>query len=87
MSGITTQIWTQNLISSTLVIDEDFDLVLLSILVTSGSCDITGSLGLGGLPSNAMTLTQGQGLNITSNGSLLTGITITSSGTTILSGR
>jgi hypothetical protein len=87
MSGVTTQIWTQSLTSSTLIIDEDFDLVLLSVLVTSGSCIITGSLGLGGLPSEGITLTQGQGMNITSNGSLLTGITIVSSGTTILSGR
>jgi hypothetical protein len=87
MSGITSQIWTYTLTSSTVVIDESFGLVVLSILVTSGSCVITGSRPADGLAPTAITLSQGQGMTITSEGQLLSGTTITSSGTTILSGR
>jgi hypothetical protein len=87
MSGITSQIWTYTLTSSTVVIDESFGLVVLSILVTSGSCVITGSRPSGGLPPTPITLTQGQSMTITSEGELLGGTTITSSGTTVLSGR
>lgn len=85
---INSNIWTYTLTSSTLLIDEDFDLVVLSILVTSGSCTIIGGLNAAGLPSQPIVLTEGQSLNVSSSGSyILTGITITSSGTTILTGR
>ena len=87
MSGITSQIWTYTLTSSTVVIDESFGLVVLSILVTSGSCVIVGSRPANTLPPTPITLSQGQSMTITSEGELLAGTTITSSGTTVLSGR
>jgi hypothetical protein len=87
MNGIVSQIWTYPLVSSTVTITESFGLVILSILVTSGTCVITGSRGAGSLPPTAITLSQGQGMTITSEGELLSGTIITSSGTTVLSGR
>lgn len=81
------QVWTYPLVSDTVIITENFDLVVLSILVTSGSCTITGSIPAGGLPPTAITLTQGQGVTFSTAGELLSNITITSSGTTVLSGR
>jgi hypothetical protein len=87
MSGITSQIWTYTLTSDTIVIDESLGLVVLSVLVTSGSCVIEGSRPAGTFTHTPITLTQGQGMTITSEGQLLAGTTIVSSGTTILSGR
>ena len=85
---INSNIWTYTLTSSTLIIDETFDLVVLSILASSGNCTITGSLNAAGLPSQPIVLAEGQSLNLSSSGSyILTGITITSSGTTLLTGR
>jgi hypothetical protein len=87
MSGVTSQIWTYTLTSGTIVIDESLGLVVLSVLVTSGSCVIEGSRPAGTFTHTPITLTQGQGMTITSEGQILAGTTITSSGTTILSGR
>jgi len=87
MSGITSQIWTYTLTSGTIVIDESLGLVVLSVLVTSGSCVIEGSKPVGTFTPTPITLTEGQGITITSQGQLLAGTTITSSGTTILTGR
>ena len=85
--AMVSQIWTYPLVSSTVTITESFDLVVLSILVTSGTCTVLGSIGAGGLPPTAITLSQGQGVNFSTAGELLSNITITSSGTTILTGR
>jgi hypothetical protein len=86
---ITSNVWTYTLTSSTITIDETFDLVVLSILATSGSCTIIGSLTASGLPSQSITLNEGQSLTVSSSSgsALLSGIEITSSGTTVLTGR
>lgn len=81
------QVWTYSLDSSSVTITEAFDLVVLSVLVTSGTCTITGSIGAGGLPPTPITLNQGQGVNFSTAGELLSNITITSNGTTNLTGR
>jgi hypothetical protein len=85
--AMVSQIWTYPLVSDTVTITESFDLVVLSIFVSNGSCSVLGSIGAGGLPPTAITLTQGQGITFSTAGELLSNITITSSGTTILTGR
>ena len=82
--------WTYNLVNDTIVINETFGLTNLSILLTSGTGSVTGSLASGGLPSQPLALTIGQPLNISSGSSsqiILGTLTITTSGTIEIIGR
>lgn len=87
---IVTKTWTYNLVNSTLIIDETFGLTNLSILLTSGTGSVTGSLASGGLQSQPLSLTVGQPLNISSGSSsqiILGALTITTTGTIEIIGR
>jgi hypothetical protein len=55
-----------------------------SILAESGTCAVTGNFPYDGVQSSAISLSEGQGLEITcvSTNAPLDGITITASGTT-----
>ena len=91
MSGVLSNIWTYTLTSDSLYIDDTFGFTVISVLCTTGSVDVTGSLTRGGLASTPITLTQGQGMVI-SGGSdstlIISGTTIdASSGTAILEAR
>jgi hypothetical protein len=75
---IVTKTWTYNLVNNTLIIDETFGLTNLSILLTSGTGSVTGSL------------TIGQPLNISSGSSsqiILGTLTVTTGGTIEIIGR
>jgi hypothetical protein len=87
---IVTKTWTYNLVNNTLIIDETFGLTNLSILLTSGTGSVTGSLASGGLPSQPLALTIGQPLNISSGSSsqiILGTLTVTTGGTIEIIGR
>ena len=91
MSGIVSNIWTYELSSDSIYIDDSFGFTVISVLCTTGSVSILGSLTRGGLASAPITLTQGQGITI-SGGSdstiIISGTTIdATSGTAILGGR
>jgi hypothetical protein len=82
--------WTYNLVNDTLIVNENFGLTNLSILLTSGTGSVTGSLAANGLPSQPLTLTIGQPLNISSGASsqiILGELTMTTTGTIEIIGR
>lgn len=88
--SVRVQLWTQTLTDDTIVIDNNYDFVVLSIYCNSGTVTITGSLSAGDKPSNSIILEKGQGLSIDSGNNqtnLLTNLTIQASGTTFLIGR
>jgi hypothetical protein len=91
MSGVLSNIWTYTLSSESLYVDDTFGFTIISVLATSGSVIITGSLTRGGLASTPITLTQGQGVTISGGNDstiIISGTTIdASSGTAILQGR
>ena len=90
MSITSLQIWTYTLSNDTIVIDDTYGLMVLSILVTSGSATITGSSQANGTPSDAVALSEGQGLTVSVGENtrlVLTGITIATTGVVVLSGR
>lgn len=87
---IVVKTWTYNLVNDTLVVNEDFGLTNISILLTSGTGSVTGSLAANGLQSQPLTLTIGQPLNISSGASsqiILGELTITTTGTIEIIGR
>lgn len=87
---IVTKTWTYNLVNSTLLFDEGYGLTNLSILLTSGTGSVTGSLASGGITSQPLALTVGQPLNISSGSSsqiILGALTITTTGTIEIIGR
>jgi hypothetical protein len=82
--------WTYNLVNDILIINENFGLTNLSILLTSGTGSVTGSIAANNLPSQPLALTIGQPLNISSGASsliLLGDLIISTTGTIILIGR
>jgi hypothetical protein len=84
------QVWTQTLTDETIVIDSNYDFVVLSIYCNSGTVTITGALFAGERQSNPIVLSKGQGLSIdsgTNQTNLLTNLTIQAEGTTFLIGR
>jgi hypothetical protein len=90
MSITTIDIWTYSLVNDSLTIDSSYSLGVLSILAVSGSVTITGSGAKGTLGSDSITLLEGQGLTLSVGENtrlVLTGITISTSGTTALAGR
>ena len=87
---IVVKTWTYNLVNSTIVIDENYGLTSLSILLTSGSGSVTGSLSANGIASQPLALTVGQPLNISSGLSsqiILGALTITANGTIEIIGK
>jgi hypothetical protein len=82
--------WTYNLVNDTIFIDENYGLTNLSILLTSGTGSVTGSLAANGLPSQPLALTIGQPLNISSGASsqiILGALTVITTGTIEIIGR
>jgi hypothetical protein len=91
MNGVLSNIWTYTLTSNSIFIDDTFGFTIISVLCTTGSVSITGSLTRGGFASTPIILLQGQGITI-SGGSvstiIISDITIdATSGTAILQGR
>jgi|LakMenEpi03Aug12_release.lakeMendotaPanAssembly.Ray.scaffolds.fasta_scaffold1888205_2 hypothetical protein len=85
----TQEFWTYQVSNSTLLIDETFGLGMISIMLTSGTATVSGSVNAGGLPSSNLALTIG--LPITFGGNQInpiSGITIAAnSGSVYLIGR
>lgn len=83
----TCRIWTKTITAGSITIDSSYDFQVLSILATTGSTTVLGNqFAVSG--SDAITLQQGQALNINTNGAYpLSGITITTVGTVSLVGR
>ena len=81
------RIWTKTITTGSITIDSNYDFQVLSILATTGTTSITGDLfAVSG--SDAITLQQGQALNLNTQGvSPLSGITITTLGTVSLVAR
>lgn len=89
--AIESKIWTYQLSSTSLTIDGSFDFTVLSILCTAGDVVVTGDLVAGGLPSSPITLSQGQGITLTSgnnNNIVLSNIIVDAAGgVAAISGR
>jgi hypothetical protein len=83
----TCRIWTKTITTGSITVDGNYDFQVLSILATTGTTTVLGDLfAVSG--SDAITLQQGQALNLNTNGaSPLSGITITTLGTVSLVGR
>jgi hypothetical protein len=85
----TQEFWTYQVSNSTLTIDETFGLGVVSVMLTSGTATVSGSVNAGGLASSNLALTIG--LPITFGGNQInpiSGLTITaSSGSVYLIGR
>ena len=73
--------WTQTITSGSLTIDFNDGAMFISIITdpNSGVCTVNGNIPFKGLPSQAVTLGSGEGINISalSPASPLDGITIT----------
>jgi hypothetical protein len=89
--AIESKVWTYQLSSSTLTIDNTFGFTVVSLLVTNGTVLVTGGLRSGGIPSTGMTLVMGQGVSFSSgnnNNIILSDIYIdASAGTVVITGR
>jgi hypothetical protein len=84
------KIWTKSITNSTLTIDGNYGLTVLSIVLQSGSGTVSGNLmTINGVNSTPLNLTVGQAITINTgtSSSLLTGITITTTGTVAIIGR
>tara|TARA_R110000868_G_scaffold181220_2_gene422053 strand:- start:1002 stop:1268 length:267 start_codon:yes stop_codon:yes gene_type:complete len=87
---IASRFWTYNLVNDTINIDGSFGLTTLSILLTSGTGSVEGTLAANGIASQSLALTIGQPVNISSgnNGTILIGeLVITTTGTIEIIGR
>jgi hypothetical protein len=88
MSLVTKKIWTQTLVNGTIVIDSNYGLSEISVLLLNGTGDLLGNALVNGLPSVSFPLVIGVGVSIsTGSNSLLDSITITTTGTVALMGR
>ena len=89
--SIESQVWTYELSSASLTIDNTFDFTVVSILVTGWTVVVTGGLIAGGLPSTDMTLNEGQGVTFSSgnnNNIILSNITVDATGgIAVITGR
>ena len=84
------KIWTKSITNSTLTIDGNYGLTVLSIVLQSGSGTVSGNLmTINVVNSTPLNLTVGQAITINTgtSSSLLTGITITTTGTVAIIGR
>lgn len=82
--------WTQALNNGTLTIDQNYGFSIISILATTGTCTITGSLIANGVASTPITLAEGQAVTISSGEDStlpVAGITITTAGTASIVAR
>jgi hypothetical protein len=87
---IASSFWTYNLINDTINIDSSYGITTISILLTSGTGSVEGTLGANGIASQPLALTIGQPVNISSgnNGTILIGaLVITTTGTVEIIGR
>lgn len=76
--------WTSTL-TTPLVINEDDNVVMFTILAVSGDCQIQGTGSFKGVASSAITIPEGQSFTVmASTGSFLDGYTITPAGSTII---
>lgn len=88
--NVVSKCWTYDLTNSSITITSDFSFTILSILASSGTVSILGAKIANGIPSNPITLQEGQALTISDgDGSVIPidGITIITTGTASLIGR
>lgn len=55
--AIQQEFWTYQVNNTSITIDETFGLSMISVLLTSGSATVSGSMTVGGLPSANLALT------------------------------
>ena len=88
--AVTSKTWTYTLAAGSITIDGSYALNVVSILATSGSVQILGTLMPNGVPSTPIILQEGEAGTISagSNNSLpLDSVTITTLGVASLMGR
>ena len=81
---------TYNLVNDTINIDSSYGITTISILLTSGTGSVEGTLLANGIASQPLALTIGQPVNISSgnnNTILIGGLIITTTGTVEIIGR
>lgn len=88
MFGITQELWTYEINNDTLLIDSNYGLTKISVVLNSGSGTITGDLQLAnGVSSAPITMVIGQPITIPSNSGVpLNNITITTTGVVAILG-
>lgn len=69
MNGVSQKVWTYELNSSDITIDESYGLIVLSIVLVSGTGYFRGSGLANGIPSQNVQLVVGQPVTISSSSS------------------
>lgn len=74
-----TNVWTQTLTDSSLTINSADNAVRLSVICRQGTISVNGSSSFKGIPSDPVTLNEGQGLTVVSTvvTNPIDGVTIT----------
>jgi hypothetical protein len=89
IANITSRSWTYTLTADSLLIDNEFSFVVVSVLCTSGTVTILGGTPSGGIQPTPITLAEGQSVTIDSgSASIISDITIdATSGVAAIIGR
>lgn len=86
--AISQNIWTYKLTAGTLNIDADYGLLIVSILLESGTGTVTGTALLNGVASVPIDLTVGVPVTISTDGNTILGdVSITTTGVISIIGR
>lgn len=86
--AISQNIWTYKLSAGTLNIDADYGLLVVSILLESGTGTVTGTALLNGVASVPIDLTVGVPIAISTDGNTILGdVSITTTGVVSIIGR
>lgn len=86
--AISQNIWTYKLNAGTLNIDADYGLLIVSILLESGTGTVTGTALLNGVASVPIDLTVGVPVTISTDGNTILGdVSITTTGVVSIIGR
>jgi hypothetical protein len=86
--AVSQNIWTYKLTAGTLNIDPNYGLLVISILLESGTGTVTGTALLNGVASTPIDLTIGLPLNISTDGNTILGdVNITTTGVVTIVGR
>jgi len=86
--GVSQNIWTYKLNGGNLNIDSNYGLLVVSILLESGTGTVSGTDLLNGIPSTPIDLTIGVPLTISTDGNTVLGnLNITTTGVISIVGR
>lgn len=86
--GVSQNIWTYKLSAGTLNIDSNYGLLVISVILESGTGTVTGTALLNGVASTPIDLAVGVPLTISTDGNTILGdVSITTTGVVSIVGR